>query len=145
MMKFPIVAAAALLLAMAGASAQTEAPPPPAPPPAPAPAGQAAPANAAEAAAEQALDPGIEVSLGRSEIKQQVAQAMGLTTVDVPLTVRAPLEVARQVCGETVFESTADTNRSCTATRFAPELVEAARASLQSEADELTGAVPPPQ
>lgn len=151
MTRFVLACATALLLAAPTASAQTEAPAPAPPPPAPAAQAEPSPdsagggadtvapdaASTAEAEAQQALEPGIEVSLGRPEVKEQVAQAMGVTTVDVPLTIRVPLEVARQVCGETVFDSTTDTNRSCTATRFAPALVEAARAGLMTEANEL--------
>ncbi|HEV7255659.1 MAG TPA: hypothetical protein VGN97_21490 [Mesorhizobium sp.] len=139
MMKSVIAGAAALLLAAPAAYAQTEVPLP-APPPA-APATQAEPsldpAAGADAAALDAPEASVEVSLGRPEVKEQVAQAMGVTTVDVPLTIRVTLDVAREVCGQEVFDSTTDTNRSCTATHFAPTLVDAAREGLRTQADEL--------
>jgi len=138
MMKSALACAATLLLAVPIAGAQTQAPLP-APPPA-APTTQAeqplpgAPAGELDAA-HDAAEANVEVSLGRPEVKAQVAQAMGVTPVDVPLTVRVTLDVAREVCGQEVFDSTTDTNRSCTATQFAPALVEAAQAGLQTEAN----------
>jgi hypothetical protein len=72
-------------------------------------------------------DVGVDVSLGRPEVKQQVAKHLGVTEAEVPLAVHVPIALASQVCEQEVFAARANVNRSCTATRFIPEIAEAAR------------------
>lgn len=140
MMKSMFASATAFLLATPIASAQTEAPAPT--PPSAAPTTRIEPApdgptGEPSASPLDVPDANIEVSLGRREVKQEVAQLMGVTPVDVPLTVRVTLDVAQEVCGQTVFGSATDADQSCTATEFAPALVDAARETMRSEADVL--------
>ena len=90
------------------------------------------------------LDPGVEVSLGRTEIKQQLATELGLPIADVPMSVHVPLDLATRVCGQEVFDSELDNNRSCTVTHFAPELVAIAQESLRTDApSQAPGAAAP--
>lgn len=67
----------------------------------------------------------VDVSLGRQEVKDQVAAQLGIKPADVPLSVRLSEQIARDVCAMEELGAT-DTNRSCTATKFIPALAEAA-------------------
>jgi hypothetical protein len=79
-------------------------------------------------------DVGVDVSLGRPEVKQQVARQLGVAETDVPLSVHVPIALASQVCEQEVFTARANVNRSCTATKFVPEIAEAARNHPQTSA-----------
>jgi hypothetical protein len=72
-------------------------------------------------------DVGVDVSLGRPEVKQQVARHLGMAETEVPLAVHVPIALASEVCGQEVFTARAKVNRSCTATKFIPAIAEAAR------------------
>lgn len=77
---------------------------------------------------------GVDVSLGRQEVKQQIARELGISEVEVPLAVHVPLELAKRVCENEVFDARANVNRSCTATKYIPEIAEAARNHPQTSA-----------
>ncbi|MER9421020.1 hypothetical protein NKI88_00980 [Mesorhizobium sp. M0317] len=79
-------------------------------------------------------DVGVDVSLGRPEVKQQVARHLGVAETELPLAVHVPIALASQVCGQEVFTARANVNRSCTATKFIPEIAEAARNHPQTSA-----------
>ncbi|WP_309083439.1 hypothetical protein [Chelativorans sp.] len=95
------------------------------------PAAPTAPSAQTEQQIEGALQDGVEVSLGREEIKQQIAKDLGISEVEVPLSVHLPPEIADQVCPQTEFEVRSNENRSCTASNYLPELAEAARGALE--------------
>nr|WP_156942039.1 hypothetical protein [Mesorhizobium sp. LNHC220B00] len=79
-------------------------------------------------------DVGVDVSLGRPEVKQQVARHLGMAEAEIPLAVHVPIALASRVCGQEVFTARANVNRSCTATKFIPEIAEAARNHPQTSA-----------
>ncbi|ESX34127.1 hypothetical protein NKH34_19330 [Mesorhizobium sp. M1148] len=79
-------------------------------------------------------DVGVDVSLGRPEVKQQVARHLGVAETELPLAVHVPIALASQVCGQEVFTAHDNVNRSCTATKFIPEIAEAARNHPQTSA-----------
>ncbi|MER8529909.1 MULTISPECIES: hypothetical protein [unclassified Mesorhizobium] len=92
------------------------------------------PGQGASSTTEDAEDVGVDVSLGRHEVKQQVARELGISEVEVPLAVHVPIELAKRVCEKEVFDARANVNRSCTATKYIPEIAEAARNRPQTSA-----------
>ena len=72
-----------------------------------------------------------------------MAQELGLPLADVPLSLHMPLELATKVCGQEVFDSEQDDNRSCTATRYTPELAQVARQNLATDAPSQAPGVAP--
>jgi len=81
---------------------------------------------------QEDLTAAVEVSLGREEVKREVAKELGITETEVPLSVELPMDVAEKACPQQQFETTLKENRSCTASEFIPELSEAARQSITS-------------
>ncbi|ESW83211.1 hypothetical protein NKJ48_29435 [Mesorhizobium sp. M0114] len=92
------------------------------------------PGQGASSTTEDAQDVGVDVSLGRHEVKQQIARELGISEVEVPLAVHVPIELAKRVCEKEVFDARANVNRSCTATKYIPEIAEAARNRPQTSA-----------
>ncbi|TIM06038.1 MAG: hypothetical protein E5Y67_31505 [Mesorhizobium sp.] len=79
-------------------------------------------------------DIGVDVSLGRQEVKQKIAAKLGISETEVPLAVYVPIELAERVCEKEAFDARANANRSCTATKYIPEIAEAARNHPQTSA-----------
>ncbi|MER8608887.1 hypothetical protein NKI54_31690 [Mesorhizobium sp. M0663] len=77
---------------------------------------------------------GVDVSLGRQEVKQQIARELGISEVEVPLAVHVPIELAKRVCENEVFDARANVNRSCTATKYSPDIAQAVRDHPQTSA-----------
>jgi hypothetical protein len=83
---------------------------------------------------QEPKDVGVDVSLGRLEVKQKIAAKLGISETEVPLAVHVPIELAERVCEKAAFEARANANRSCTATKYIPEIAEAARNHPQTSA-----------
>ncbi|ESY99121.1 hypothetical protein [Mesorhizobium sp. L48C026A00] len=79
-------------------------------------------------------DVGVDVSLGRQEVKQKIAAKLGISEAEVPLAVHVPIALAERVCEKEAFDARANVNRSCTATKYIPEIAEAARNHPQTSA-----------
>lgn len=79
-------------------------------------------------------DVGVEVSLGREEVKRQAAGELGVSEAELPLSIQLPIALAERACGQEDFEARANVNRSCTATRYIPEIAEAVRNHPQTSA-----------
>ncbi|RWM69195.1 MULTISPECIES: hypothetical protein [Mesorhizobium] len=95
------------------------------------------PGQGASPTTENPRDPqdvGVDVSLGRQEVKQKIAAQLGISENEVPLAVHVPIELAERVCEKAAFDARSNTNRSCTATKYIPEIAEAARNHPQTSA-----------
>lgn len=79
-------------------------------------------------------DVGVEVSLGREEVKQQLAAELGVSEAELPLSVYLPIAIAERVCGQAEFDARANANRSCTATTYVPEIAQVVRDHPQTSA-----------